>query len=106
MLRRSHPRRERRHEADPNRLIVHVRPVIDKEVVVHRQHSVVKDVVLHRTNTTNKYRNEYHRRVVNVNAPGSVRHVVEHRRVRGVDCNCDGRYGGGYRGGRVVSYRD
>lgn len=92
-----------------NRLVVHVRPVINKEVIVHRQHTVVKDVVLHRTNTTNKYRNEYRREVVNVNAPGSVRHVVEHRRVRGVDCNCgdDGRgYSGGYRGGRVVSYRD
>ena len=31
-----------------NRLVVHVRPVINKEVVVHRQHTVVKDVVLHR----------------------------------------------------------
>jgi hypothetical protein len=92
-----------------NRLIVHVRPVINKEVVVHRQHTVVKDVVLHRTNTTNKYRNEYHRRVVNRYVPGSTRRVVEHRRVRGVDCNCDyggGRYSGGYHGGRVVSYRD
>ncbi len=93
-----------------NRLVVHVRPVINKEVVVHRQNTVVKDVVLHRTNTTNKYRNEYHREVVNVNAPGTVRRVVEHRRVRGVDCDCpDDQYrysGGGYSGGRVVSYRD
>jgi len=92
-----------------NRLVVHVRPVINKEVIVHRQHTVVKDVVLHRTNTTNKYRNEYHRQVVNVDAPGSTRRIVEHRRVRGVDCNCPdgGRYsGGGYYGGRVVSYRD
>lgn len=75
-----------------NRLVMHVRPVINKEVVVHRQHTVVKDVVLHRTNTTNKYRNEYHRRVVNRYVPGSTRRVVEHRRVRGVGYNCDLRW--------------
>ncbi len=51
-----------------NRLIVHVRPVINREVVVHRTNTVVRDVVLHRTNTTNKFRNEYHNRVVNVRA--------------------------------------
>lgn len=95
-----------------NRLIVHVRPVINREVVVHRTNTVVRDVVLHRTNTTNKYRNVYRRSVVNVRAGGSVRHVTVHRNVRGVNCNCgdDGRsYSGGYRrgyGGEVVSYRD
>ncbi len=95
-----------------NRLVVHVRPVIDKEVVVHRTNTVVRDVVLHRTNTTNKYRTEYGgRRVIHVQGGGSVRHVTEYRRVRGVNCNC-GEYGGsrysggGYYGGRVVSYRD
>jgi hypothetical protein len=96
-----------------NRLIVHVRPVINREVVVHRTNTVVRDVILHRTNTTNKYRNEYHRQVVNRYVPGSVRHVVERREVRGVNCNCgeegarySGGYEGGYYGGRVVSYRD
>lgn len=97
-----------------NRLIVHVRPVINREVVVHRTNTVVRDVILHRTNTTNKWRNEYHRQVVNRYVPGSVRHVVERREVRGVNCNCgeegrrySGGYEGGYyRGGRVVSYRD
>ena len=96
-----------------NRLIVHVRPVINREVVVHRTNTVVRDVILHRTNTTNKCRNEYHRQVVNRYVPGSVRHVVERREVRGVNCNCgeegarySGGYEGGYRGGRVVSYRD
>ena len=97
-----------------NHLIVHVRPVINREVVVHRTNTVVRDVILHRTNTTNKWRNEYHRQVVNRYVPGSVRHVVERREVRGVNCNCgeegrrySGGYEGGYyRGGRVVSYRD
>jgi hypothetical protein len=93
-----------------NRLVVHVRPVINREVVVHRTNTVVRNVVLHRTNTTNKYRTEHHRQVVNVREGGNVRHVTVHRRVRGVDCNCDydrgSRYSGGYGGGRVVSYRD
>ena len=93
-----------------NRLIVHVRPVINREVVVHRTNTVVRDVILHRTNTTNKWRNEYHRQVVNRYVPGTVRHVVERREVRGVNCNCGeegARYsGGGYYRGPVVSYRD
>ncbi len=95
-----------------NRLITHVRPVINREVVVHRTNTIVRDVVLHRVNTTNKYRNEYHTQVVNRYVPGSVRHVVERREVRGVNCNCgesggrySGGYDGGYRGGAVVSYR-
>jgi hypothetical protein len=96
-----------------NRLIVHVRPVINREVVVHRTNTVVRDVILHRVNTTNKWREEYHRQVVNRYVPGSVRHVVERREVRGVNCNCgyegqrySGGYEGNYRGGQVVSYRD
>ena len=32
-----------------NRLIVHVRPVINREVVVHRTNTVVRDVVLHKS---------------------------------------------------------
>ncbi len=92
-----------------NRLIVHVRPVINREVVVHRTNTIVRDVVLHRTNTTNKYRDEYRRQVVNVRAGGSVRHVTVYRNVRGVNCNCgdDRGYSRSYRGGgEVVSYRD
>lgn len=90
-----------------NRLIVHVRPIINREVVVHRTNTVIRDVVLRRTNTTRKYRNEYRRQVVNVRAPGTVRRVTVYRRVRGVDCNCDGRgYSGRSYGGEVVSYRD
>jgi hypothetical protein len=34
-----------------NRLIVHVRPVIDREVVVHRTNTIVKDVLQRQINT-------------------------------------------------------
>jgi hypothetical protein len=92
-----------------NRLIVHVRPVINREVVVHRTNTIVRDVVLHRVNTTNKVRDVYRHEVINREVPGTVRHVVERREVRGVNCNCG--YGGGYRTSYrgdegVVSYRD
>ncbi len=88
-----------------NRLIVHVRPVINREVVVHRTNTIVRDVELHRVNTTNKFREEHVTQVVNRTAPGSVRHVLERREVRGVNCNC-GPEGGRRYGGEVVSYRD
>ena len=54
-----------------NRLIVHVRPVINREVVVHRTNTIVRDVILHRVNTTNKFREEYHTEVINRYAGGS-----------------------------------
>lgn len=85
-----------------NRLVVHVRPVINREVVVHRTNTIVKDVVLHKVNTTNRVEEVQRREVVNRQIQGSVRHVVERREVRGVNCNCGPT---GYRGGEVVSYR-
>lgn len=88
-----------------NRLVVHVRPVINREVVVHRTNTIVRDVELHRVNTTNKFREEHVTQVVNRTAPGEVRHVLERREVRGVNCNC-GPEGGRRYGGQVVSYRD
>jgi hypothetical protein len=90
-----------------NRLIVHVRPVINREVVVHRTNTIVRDVVLHKVNTTNRVQEEQRNEVVNRYAGGSVRHVTEYRNVRGVNCNCG--YGGGSREsgeGDQVSYRD
>ena len=98
-----------------NRLIVHVRPVINREIVVHRTNTIVKDVLLHRVNTTNKVREEARHEVVNRVAQGTVRHVLERREVRGVNCNCgfDGRGRGVYQSerteegdGEQVSYRD
>src|SRR5882672_7202488 len=41
-----------------NRLVVHVKPVVNREIVVHRTNTIVKDVVLHKVNTTNKVRIE------------------------------------------------
>jgi hypothetical protein len=90
-----------------NRLIVHVRPVINREIVVHRTNTIVKDVLLHKVNTTNKLREEHRHEVVNRVAEGSVRHVLERREVRGVNCNCGfegARFGGEER--ERVSYRD
>jgi hypothetical protein len=96
-----------------NRLIVHVRPVINREVVVHRTNTIVKDVLLHRVNTTNKVREEVRHETINRYAQGETRHVLERREVRGVNCNCgyDGRNAGGEResssddDGDRVSYR-
>jgi hypothetical protein len=89
-----------------NRLIVHVRPVINREIVVHRTNTIVKDVELHRVNTTNRVQEEHRREVVSRNIEGSVRHVLERREVRGVNCNCG--YGGGerYSDNERVSYRN
>src|ERR1700676_3830066 len=60
-----------------NRLIVHVRPVINREVVVHRTNTIVKDVELHKVNTTNKVREEFRHETVNRFAQGETRHVLE-----------------------------
>jgi hypothetical protein len=88
-----------------NRLIVHVQPVVNREVVVHRTNTIVRDVELHRVNQTNKFVEvNGGTQVVNRTVQGEVRHVLEHREVRGVNCNC----GPGERrfGGEVVSFRD
>ena len=88
-----------------NRLIVHVRPIINREVVVHRTNTIVKDVILHKVNTTNRVQEEHRHEVVNRYVEGSTRHITERREVRGVNCNCG--YGGGSRyDGERVSYRD
>jgi len=88
-----------------NRLIVHVRPVINREVVVHRVNTVVHNVELHRVNTTNKFREENIRQVVNRTVQGETRHVTERREVRGVNCNC-GPEDNRRVSGDVVSFRD
>jgi hypothetical protein len=94
-----------------NRLIVHVRPVINREVIVHRTNTIVKDVLLHKVNTTNKVREEVRNETINRFAQGETRHVLERREVRGVNCNCgdDGRGRGSRESsdddGERVSYR-
>lgn len=84
-----------------NRLVVTVKPVINRQVVVHRTNTVVKDLVLHKVNTTHRTQVEHRNETAHRYVQGSVRHVTERRQVRGVDCNCDGR---SYRTDRV-SYR-
>jgi hypothetical protein len=68
---------------------VHVRPVIHREVVVHRTNTVVKDVLLHQVKYIDRYRTVYRSQRVDVYEPGSVRHVIEIRRVRGCGCERD-----------------
>ncbi len=84
-----------------NRLIVHVRPVINREVVVHRTNTIVKDLVLHKVNTVNRVQEVNRREVINRNEQGTVRHIVERREVRGTNCNCG--YSRGLIGGERYS---
>ena len=87
-----------------NRLVVHVRPVINREVVVHRVNTVVRNVELHRVNTTNKFREiSGGTQVVHRTVPGETRQVTERREVRGVNCNCGPE---GISRVPVVSFRD
>src|SRR3569832_568297 len=48
-----------------NRLVVHVRPVINREVVVHRTNTKKKNNNQHKKNTTNKKHKKNHHKVVN-----------------------------------------
>src|SRR5690242_3134813 len=48
----------RYRQVDVNRLVVHVRPVINKEVVVHRQHVHYQNIITKRLNTINRFREE------------------------------------------------
>lgn len=72
-----------------NRVIVHVRPVINREIVVHRTNTIVKDLLLHRVNVINRLHDEYHHEVVNRYAQGWVRHVLERREARPCGCGSE-----------------
>lgn len=72
-----------------NRLILHVKPVINREVVVHRTNTIVKDVLLHRVNTTNKTREEFRREVAHRNIQAAS--AMCSSGVKCVNCNCDER---------------
>ena len=87
-----------------NRLIVHVQPVINREIVVHRQNTVVRNITLHKVNTTNRTEVENRSEVVNRYAQGTTRYVNERREVQGVNCNCGPR--GGYSGGSRIERSD
>ncbi len=95
----------RHRTVEENQLVVHVRPVIRKEVVLHRQHIHYQNIVTKRVNTINRYREEEvrgggveNRYATTTSSSTSVRVV------RGSNCNCGGseRVVAGY---RDASYR-
>lgn len=90
------------HVIQENRLIVHVRPVINREVVVHRVNTIMRNVELHRVNTTNMFRELHVTQVVNGVVPGETHEITERREVCGVNCDC-GPEGPAYGGGPIVS---
>ena len=71
-----------------NRLIVHVRPVINREVIVHRQNTIVRNITLHRVNPIYKLHKEYRHETVHRYVRGWVHVVNEYHDVRGGNCNC------------------
>ncbi|MGE0063417.1 MAG: hypothetical protein AB7T86_15210 [Xanthobacteraceae bacterium] len=93
-----------------NQLVVHVRPVIRKDVVVHREHVHYQNIVTRRINTINRYREEERYGGVEHRRGGvSTSSSTVVRTVQGTNCNCGGSErvavggGGGYR--QAVSYR-
>lgn len=88
-----------RHKTvEENQLVVHVRPVVRKEVVVHRQHIHYENIITKRINTLNRFREEVvnggvsHRNAVTTSSSTRV-NVVQ-----GTNCNCGGfERVGGYR---------
>ena len=94
----------RYREVEENQLVVHVRPVINKEVVVRREHIHYQNVITKRLNTINRFREEV------VNGGTSYRNQVTTssstvvRVVPGRNCNCGGEERVAV-GPRDVSYR-
>ena len=98
-----------RHRTEErNQLVVHVRPVIRKDVIVHRQHIHYQNIVTRRVNTINRFREEQrfggteNRRGGTTTSQSTVV-----RTVQGSNCNCGGServaIGGGHQSS--VSYR-
>jgi hypothetical protein len=73
---------------EENQLVVHVRPVVKREVVVHKQHIHYQNIITKRVNTINRYREEVvpggvsHRNVVTTSSSTQVRVVP------GTNCDC------------------
>jgi hypothetical protein len=92
----------RHRYVDDNTLMLHVRPVVRRNVVIQRENVVYKDVVIHRQNVVHRTVQPVQDVVEYRTVPGRVSFTgVEHRYVRGSDCNCGGHvaYGGGYDAG-------
>jgi hypothetical protein len=96
----------RERVVDENTLVVHVRPVIRKDVVINRQNIVYKDIVIHRQNTIHRNAERFSNVTENRTEQGSVSNAgVEHRYIRGRDCNCGGTTRE-YVGGNTGTYND
>jgi hypothetical protein len=75
-----------------NQLVVHVRPVIQREIVLHRQYVHYQNIVTRQINTVNQYRTQLvYGGVVNQYATIPTVSTV-YRTVRGTNCNCGGGY--------------
>jgi hypothetical protein len=80
----------RYRNVEENQLVVHVRPVVKKEVVLHKQHIHYQNIITKRVNTINRYREEVvnggvsHRNLVTTSSSTQVRVVP------GTNCNCPG----------------
>ncbi|HET6491786.1 MAG TPA: hypothetical protein VFG44_02325 [Burkholderiales bacterium] len=94
----------RYRNVEENQLVVHVRPVINKEVVVHRQHIHYQNIITKRVNTLNRFREE----VVNGGTSNRYQTTTSSstvvRVVPGRNCNCAGEERVAI-GPRDVSYR-
>jgi hypothetical protein len=89
-----------------NRQFVHVRPIIDREVVVHRQNTLVRDLTVHRLNVSHALQFENHYQRVDLYQPGWTRAVNEYRDVHGCGCGHDRGFFHrhvGYEGGPISS---
>ena len=73
---------------EENHLVVHVRPVVKKEIVLHKQHIHYQNIITKRVNTINRYREEFvrgdtqHRHVTTTSSSTQVRVVP------GKNCPC------------------
>jgi hypothetical protein len=77
---------------EENQLVVHVRPVIQREIVLHRQYVHYQNIVTRRLNTVNRYQTQVvYGGVVNQYATIPSYSTV-YRTVLGTNCNCGGGY--------------
>ena len=95
----------RQRYVDNNTLMLHVRPVVRRNVVIQRQNVVYRDIVIHRQNVVHRTVQPYQDVVEYRTVPGTVSYAgVEHRYVRGTNCNCGGTYSQGYDSGYGAGY--
>jgi hypothetical protein len=89
---------------EENQLVVHVRPVINREVVVHRQHIHYQNIVTKRINTLIRFREEVVNGGVSNRYQTTTSSSTVVRVVPGRNCNCGGEERVAV-GPRDVSYR-